>query len=47
MRRVEADLAPEDPLPYLLTDSRLARTTSRHDELWLRIMDVRAAVPGS
>jgi predicted acetyltransferase len=29
-----------DPLPYLLTDSRLARTTKYEDDLWLRIMDV-------
>lgn len=29
-----------DPLPYLLTDSRLARTTKYEDDLWLRITDV-------
>jgi predicted acetyltransferase len=29
-----------DPLPYLLTDSRVARTTKYQDDLWLRIMDV-------
>lgn len=29
-----------DPLPYLLTDSRVARTTQYEDDLWLRIMDV-------
>jgi predicted acetyltransferase len=29
-----------DPLPYLLTDSRVARTTQYQDDLWLRIMDV-------
>ena len=31
---------PRDPLPYLLTDSRVARTTKYQDDLWLRIMDV-------
>lgn len=35
---------PDDPLPYLLTDPRLAATTGREDGLWLRIMDVAAAV---
>jgi predicted acetyltransferase len=29
-----------DPLPYLLTDSRLARITGYEDDLWLRIADV-------
>ena len=44
VRRIEANLTPEDPLPYLLTDGRLVRTSSRHDELWVRIMDVPAAL---
>ncbi|MCQ4120670.1 enhanced intracellular survival protein Eis [Rhodococcus tibetensis] len=44
IRRIEAAVVPDDPLPYLLTDSRLVRTTSRHDELWVRIMDVPAAL---
>ncbi|MFC0448471.1 enhanced intracellular survival protein Eis [Rhodococcus jostii] len=44
VRRVEANLTPEDPLPYLLSDGRLVRTTSRHDELWVRIMEVPAAL---
>ncbi|HET9875103.1 MAG TPA: enhanced intracellular survival protein Eis [Mycobacterium sp.] len=35
---------PDDPLPYLLTDARLARTSGRKDDLWLRIMDVPAAL---
>lgn len=35
---------PADPLPYLLTDPRLARTTASEDGLWLRIMDVSAAL---
>jgi predicted acetyltransferase len=34
----------DDPLPYLLTDPRVARTTGRGDALWLRIIDVAAAL---
>ncbi|WP_072688551.1 enhanced intracellular survival protein Eis [Rhodococcus marinonascens] len=44
MRSIETTLAPWDPLPQLLTDSRLVRTRSRHDELWVRIMDTPAAL---
>ena len=35
---------PDDPLPYLLTNPRVARTTGRQDALWLRIFDVAAAL---
>ena len=35
---------PADPLPYLLTDSRVAATTAYQDDLWLRIMDIPAAL---
>jgi predicted acetyltransferase len=35
---------PADPLPYLLTDPRIVRTTGSEDGLWLRIMDVPAAL---
>jgi predicted acetyltransferase len=35
---------PDDPLPYLLTDSRVAATTAYQDDLWLRIMDIPAAL---
>jgi predicted acetyltransferase len=31
---------PADPLPYLLTDHRVARLTHYEDDLWLRIMDI-------
>ena len=31
---------PDDSLPYLLTDHRLARVTHVEDALWLRIMDI-------
>lgn len=41
---VQADTHPADPLPYLLADSRQVRTTSMVDALWLRIMDVPAAL---
>jgi predicted acetyltransferase len=35
---------PADPLPYLLTDSRVARPTHCEDDLWLRIMDIPIAL---
>ena len=35
---------PAEPLPYLLTNPRLVRTTAAEDDLWLRIMDVAAAL---
>lgn len=41
---VTATLADDDPLPQLLTDSRLVRTTDRTDALWVRLMDVPAAL---
>ncbi|ETW21545.1 hypothetical protein MGAST_25315 [Mycobacterium gastri 'Wayne'] len=44
MERVSVITHPDDPLPFLLTDTRLARTTFRQDGLWLRIMDVPAAL---
>ncbi|MBF6171646.1 GNAT family N-acetyltransferase [Nocardia blacklockiae] len=44
VRTVETTLSDDDPLPYLLTDPRLVRTTGRWDGLWLRVMDVPAAL---
>lgn len=41
---VEAAITDNDPLPYLLTDLRLVRTKARFDDLWLRLMDVPAAL---
>jgi predicted acetyltransferase len=41
---VVADTHLADPLPYLLTNSRLVRTTARKDELWLRIVDIPTAL---
>jgi predicted acetyltransferase len=41
---VDAVLTDHDPLPYLLTDPRLVRTTARYDGLWLRLMDVPTAL---
>ncbi|MQY24741.1 GNAT family N-acetyltransferase [Nocardia aurantia] len=42
--RVEAVVEPGDPLPYLLADPRQVRTVGRRDSLWLRVMDVPAAL---
>ena len=38
------DLAVDDPLPWLLTDGRRARLTSRSDFQWSRLLDVPAAL---
>lgn len=35
---------PADPLPYLLTDARVVRTTGYEDGLWLRMGDVPAVL---
>jgi predicted acetyltransferase len=44
MERIEIDTHPADPLPYLLTDHRQVRTTGVADDLWLRLMDIPAAL---
>jgi predicted acetyltransferase len=44
MEKVVFGTHPADPLPYLLTDSRLARITHHEDDAWLRIMDIPAAL---
>jgi predicted acetyltransferase len=44
MEQVAFSTHPGDPLPYLLTDARLARVTHHEDDLWLRIMDIPAAL---
>lgn len=44
MQTVVTATHPDDALPYLLVDQRAVRTTARHDDLWLRIMDVPAAL---
>ena len=41
---ITATSHPADPLPYLLTNPRLVRTTGAEDALWLRLMDVPAAL---
>ena len=41
---VTAPSHPGEPLPYLLDDSRVVRTTASQDDLWLRIMDVVTAL---
>lgn len=42
--RIEAEISDNDPLPYLLTNSRLVTTHDRTDSLWMRLMDVPAAL---
>lgn len=44
MQKVDFGTHPADPLPYLLTDHRVARVTHYEDDLWLRIMDIPAAL---
>lgn len=44
MEKVVFGTHPADPLPYLLTDHRLASVTHYEDDLWLRIMDIPAAL---
>lgn len=44
MEKVVFGTHPADPLPYLLTDTRLARLTHHEDDLWLRIMDIPTAL---
>ncbi|MBC7299608.1 MAG: GNAT family N-acetyltransferase [Nocardia sp.] len=41
---VEAEIAEDDPLAYMLTDPRAVRLTHRGDALWARVMDVPAAL---
>ncbi|RDI61427.1 GNAT family N-acetyltransferase [Nocardia pseudobrasiliensis] len=41
---VETSISDDDPLPHLITDSRLVRTVGRYDALWARLMDVPAAL---
>jgi predicted acetyltransferase len=44
METVVVGTHPGDPLPYLLTDHRVARLTHQEDDLWLRIMDIPAVL---
>lgn len=41
---VHAALAPDDPLPDLLTDPRQVRTVGFADGMWARVLDVPAAL---
>jgi predicted acetyltransferase len=44
---VKADDRPVDePLPWLVLDARAVRQTERYDNLWLRLLDVPAALTG-
>lgn len=44
MEQIVFGTHPADPLPYMLADHRLARVTHYEDDLWLRIMDIPAAL---
>lgn len=44
MERIEIATHPADPLPYFLADARQVRTTAVADDLWLRLMDISAAL---
>ncbi|WKG06586.1 enhanced intracellular survival protein Eis [Mycolicibacterium sp. HK-90] len=44
MEKVITWTHPDDVLPYLLTNPRLVRVTSSSDDLWVRIMDIPAAL---
>ncbi|MFV9636762.1 enhanced intracellular survival protein Eis [Mycobacterium neumannii] len=44
METVRFATHPADPLPYLLTDARAARLSHHQDDLWLRLMDIPAAL---
>ncbi|MFL6130708.1 MAG: GNAT family N-acetyltransferase [Mycobacteriales bacterium] len=41
-----ADRPVDEPLPWLLADGRAARQVQRWDRLWLRVLDVPAALTG-
>ncbi|MFI5780264.1 GNAT family N-acetyltransferase [Nocardia sp. NPDC051570] len=41
---VETTISDDDPLPHLITDIRLVNTVGRDDGLWVRVMDVPAAL---
>jgi len=38
------DRSPDDPLPWLLTDSRAAKLTDCNDFVWVRVLDPAAAL---
>lgn len=44
MGKIVVETYPDDSMPYLLTDTRLATTTGRSDGLWLRMMDIPAVL---
>ncbi len=44
MQTVSVTTHPADPLPYLLTNPRVVRTTGSEDALWLRITDIPRAL---
>ncbi len=44
MHYVTADTGPDEPLPHALLDARAVRTLALRDGIWVRIMDVPAAL---
>lgn len=44
MESIATRTHPGDVLPYLLTNPRLVRVTSSADDLWLRLLDIPAAL---
>lgn len=44
MEKIVVGTHPDEALPYLLTNPRLARVTASADDLWVRIMDVPRAL---
>lgn len=44
MDSVQLDTFPADPLPYLLADARVVRVEHTADDLWMRLVDVPAAL---
>jgi len=44
LRTVTATVAPDDPLPFLLIDTRAVRVTGTADGMWVRLLDVPAGL---
>ncbi|HEX9497674.1 MAG TPA: sterol carrier protein domain-containing protein, partial [Mycobacterium sp.] len=44
MEKVVFGTHPADPLPYMLTDHRVARVNHVEDDLWVRIVDIPTAL---
>ena len=44
LRTVTASLAPDDALPFVLTDTRAVRVTGTRDGMWVRLVDIPVAL---